>query len=60
VKDARRSKVFKSLITLFVDGQNYILETGDVLAFPGDCKHAYHNPDKTESQGISIVVLQTG
>jgi XRE family transcriptional regulator, regulator of sulfur utilization len=46
-------------ITLFVDGQDYTLATGDVLAFPGDCKHSYHNPTTTESQGISIVVLQT-
>lgn len=45
-------------MVVFVDGQDYALETGDVLAFPGDCKHSYHNPSATESQGISIVVLQ--
>lgn len=47
-------------VSVFVDGQDYILEKGDVLAFPGDRKHSYYNPENRESQGISIVVLQAG
>ncbi|MBY0292850.1 MAG: helix-turn-helix domain-containing protein [Alphaproteobacteria bacterium] len=47
-------------ISIFVEGEDYTLNKGDVLAFPGDCKHSYNNLDSNESQGISIVVLQTG
>lgn len=47
-------------ISIFVEGQNYPLNQGDVLAFPGDSKHSYNNLCDTESQGISIVVLQIG
>lgn len=45
-------------ISISVEGQDYILETGDVLAFPGDRTHSYRNLETRESQGISIVVLQ--
>jgi len=45
-------------ISVAVEGQTYTLETGDVLAFPGDRKHSYRNLETIESQGISIVVLQ--
>lgn len=45
-------------ISVAVEGQAYTLETGDVLAFPGDQKHSYRNLETIESQGISIVVLQ--
>lgn len=44
-------------ISIFVDGQEFTLENGDVLAFPGDSKHAYHNRSHHESSGISIVIL---
>lgn len=44
-------------ISVSVEGEDYILEAGDVLAFPGDRKHAYRNLETIESQGISIVVL---
>lgn len=45
-------------IAVSVEGQEYVLNKGDVLAFPGDRKHSYRNLEKIESQGISIIVLQ--
>jgi transcriptional regulator with XRE-family HTH domain len=45
-------------VSLSVEGQEYSLSPGDVLAFPGDLKHSYRNLDLSESWGISIVVLQ--
>jgi transcriptional regulator with XRE-family HTH domain len=45
-------------IAVSVEGQEYVLYEGDVLAFPGDRKHSYRNLENSESQGISIVVLQ--
>jgi transcriptional regulator with XRE-family HTH domain len=44
-------------IAVVIEGNEYILETGDVLAFLGDRKHTYKNLEATESQGISIVAL---
>jgi quercetin dioxygenase-like cupin family protein len=40
-----------------IEGSEYILDEGDVLAFLGDRKHSYKNLADTESQGISIVAL---
>lgn len=45
-------------IGIFVEGEEFILQCGDVLAFPGDSKHSYHNLELAESRGISIVILQ--
>jgi len=45
-------------IAVSVEGQEYRVNTGDVLAFPGDSKHTYRNLNQLESQGISIVALQ--
>jgi transcriptional regulator with XRE-family HTH domain len=47
-------------VAVSVEGQDYALNPGDVLAFPGDRKHAYRNLATGESQGISIVVLHVG
>lgn len=47
----------KGCITVRVEGDEYVLDEGDVLAFPGDRKHAYINQQDTLSEGISIVVL---
>jgi quercetin dioxygenase-like cupin family protein len=40
-----------------VEGDEYSLAEGDVLAFPGDRKHVYGNQQDSPSEGISIVVL---
>jgi transcriptional regulator with XRE-family HTH domain len=45
-------------ISVSVEGEEFTLTVGDVLAFPGDRKHSYRNLELVESQGISIVVLQ--
>lgn len=45
-------------IAVSVEGQEYRVNTGDVLAFSGDNKHTYRNLNHIESQGISIVALQ--
>jgi transcriptional regulator with XRE-family HTH domain len=45
-------------IVVSVEGEEFTLEVGDVLAFPGDRKHSYRNLMGAESTGISIVVLQ--
>lgn len=45
-------------IAVTVEGEEFSLKVGDVLAFPGDRKHSYRNLEQIESQGISIVVLQ--
>lgn len=47
-------------MALFIEGQEFILEVGDVLAFPGDRKHSYRNLDQENAQGISIVVFHAG
>lgn len=47
----------KGRIVVIIEGGEYILEEGDVLAFLGDRKHTYKNLEDTESQGISIVAL---
>jgi transcriptional regulator with XRE-family HTH domain len=48
----------KGSIAVAVEGEEFILEAGDVLAFPGDRKHSYKNLKAAVSQGISIVVLE--
>lgn len=47
----------KGRIVVIIEGGEYILKEGDVLAFLGDRKHTYKNLEDTESQGISIVAL---
>lgn len=45
-------------IRLLIAGEVYSLETGDVLAFPGNLPHSYQNADGMEpAQGVSVVVL---
>jgi transcriptional regulator with XRE-family HTH domain len=45
-------------VSLFVAGERHELQTGDVLAFPGNVAHSYQNPDAERSaRGISVVVL---
>lgn len=47
----------KGQIRVRVEGDEYTLDKGDVLAFSGDRKHAYMNQQESSSEGISIVVL---
>ena len=47
----------KGSIMVRVEGDEYVLLEGDVLAFPGDRKHAYMNQQEAPSEGISIVIL---
>ena len=45
-------------VTIFVAGDRYDLDAGDVLAFPGNVPHSYRNPDATApAMGISVVIL---
>lgn len=44
-------------IVLRAAGERWSLKPGDVLAFRGDQKHAYHNPGSRASVGYSVVVL---
>jgi transcriptional regulator with XRE-family HTH domain len=45
-------------LTIFVAGEKYDLQAGDVLAFPGNTPHSYRNLDATaKARGVSVVVL---
>lgn len=44
-------------IVLAAAGEQWTLETGDVVAFNGDQKHSYRNPDGRAAVGYSVVVL---
>lgn len=39
-----------------VAGQKFLVKAGDVLAFPGDQAHSYHNPGRTKAVGLSVVM----
>jgi len=45
-------------VTIFVAGERYELDAGDVLAFPGNVPHSYRNTGKAgRALGVSVVVL---
>ena len=45
-------------VELYVAGDRYALAAGEVLGFPGNLPHSYHNPDATApARGVSLVVL---
>jgi len=45
-------------VTIFVVGERYDLDAGDVLAFPGNVAHSYQNPDsQRRAEGVSVVIL---
>ena len=45
-------------VTIFVAGERYELDAGDVLGFPGNVPHSYRNVDRAAGAlGVSIVVL---
>lgn len=35
----------------------FVLKKGDVLAFPGESRHSYHNLTKSPATGLSVVIL---
>lgn len=47
-------------IVLIAAGERVLLEAGDVVAFRGDQRHSYENPEATIAVGYSVVVLATG
>ena len=45
-------------VEIVVTGQRHDLGAGDVLAFPGNTPHSYHNPDaRRAARGVSVVIL---
>src|SRR5450755_95266 len=45
-------------VILMIAGERHALETGDVLAFPGNLPHSYQNADPLlTARGVSVVVL---
>src|SRR5215471_992174 len=45
-------------VEIVVAGERYDLHAGDVLAFPGNTPHSYHNPDtRRPASGVSVVIL---
>jgi transcriptional regulator with XRE-family HTH domain len=45
-------------VTIYVAGERFDLDAGDVLAFPGNVAHSYKNGDAIHSaQGISAVIF---
>jgi hypothetical protein len=40
-----------------VAGEGYRVCAGDVLAFPGDRPHGYHNPGRVRAVALSVVAL---
>lgn len=47
----------KGTMEVATDGNRFLLKPGDVLAFPGDQPHSYHNPSRETSVSISVVAL---
>ena len=43
-------------VVVSIAGTDYRVETGDVLAFPGDQKHAYRNPESSAAVALSVVL----
>lgn len=39
-----------------IRGEDYTVEAGDVLAFPGDQKHGYRNPGGNTAEALSVVL----
>jgi len=45
-------------VTIFVAGERFELDAGDVLAFPGNVPHSYQNADASlPAHGVSVVIL---
>ncbi|MCO5142323.1 MAG: helix-turn-helix domain-containing protein [Oligoflexia bacterium] len=46
----------KGQVTVYVAGETYVVNEGDLLAFPGDQAHAYHNKGNIKAICYSVVV----
>lgn len=44
-------------VTVYVAGERYRVQEGDVLAFPGDQAHSYHNTGNKRAICLSVVTL---
>lgn len=45
-------------VVIYVAGDRHELAAGEVLAFPGNVKHSYQNPDAGRgARGVSVVIL---
>lgn len=44
-------------LVLTVGGEAWTLDPGDLIAFRGDQKHSYHNPEDAPAVGYSVVIL---
>lgn len=44
-------------VTVRVSGGTFVVERGDVFAFPGDQPHSYHNSGNSRAVCISVVVV---
>jgi transcriptional regulator with XRE-family HTH domain len=49
--------VIQGEITVHVAGESWRVRNGDVLAFPGDQAHSYHNTGTSKAAGFSVVAL---
>lgn len=47
----------KGQVELTLNKQSYLLNEGDVLAFPGDAPHTYRNPGPHSNMCISVVAF---
>jgi transcriptional regulator with XRE-family HTH domain len=45
-------------VVIVIAGEEHVLQTGDVLAFPGNVPHGYRNASgKKPARGVSVVIL---
>lgn len=49
--------VIQGEVTVTVSGQSFRVREGDVLAFPGDQPHSYHNTGARMARAFSVVAL---
>ncbi|MCB1045075.1 MAG: helix-turn-helix transcriptional regulator [Acidobacteria bacterium] len=49
--------VVRGHMAVYVAGEAFELRTGDVLAFPGDRPHSYHNLGRDTAEALSVVVI---
>ena len=48
----------KGKVAINVDGEEFHVDKGAVLSFPGHKNHSYRNPTKEVSVGVSVVYLE--
>lgn len=48
---------FQGKVVVHLGGEDFHLDAGDVLAFPGDQNHSYSNPGTTRNVCLSVVIL---